>query len=154
MSAKLLHAREREETLVRRQSPLTKEMFVAMAKLASKSDPDSSESLIFDWFCLWRVAGFRVAEYAQKTQLKFNEHEYISGNKVAKVFIASDWKIYDEQGHIVRMHSLDGLADSPKKMKLTFTMQKNHRNGESITFVANDKHQHICPVRAAYRIYL
>jgi hypothetical protein len=48
MSAKLLHARECEETIARGQSPLTKEMFVAMAKLASKSDHDSAESMTFD----------------------------------------------------------------------------------------------------------
>ncbi len=52
------------------------------------------------------------------------------------------------------VHSLDGLADPPKKMKLTFRIQKNCQNGQSITFAANDKHPHICPVRAAYRIYL
>jgi hypothetical protein len=129
-------------------------MFVAIAKLASKSDCNSAESVTFDWFCLCRVAGFRVAEYAQKTQSKFNEHEYASGNKVAKAFIASDWKFYDEQGHLVVTHSHDGLADLPKKMKLTFRIQNNCQNGQSITFVADDKHQHICLVRAAYIIYL
>jgi hypothetical protein len=51
-------------------------------------------------------------------------------------------------------HSLDGLADPPKKMKLTSRVQKNWQNGQSITFVADDKHQHICPVRVAYGIYL
>jgi hypothetical protein len=52
------------------------------------------------------------------------------------------------------VRSLDGLADPPKKMKLTFKIQKNCQNGQSITFAANDKHPHICPVRAAYQIYL
>ncbi len=47
-----------------------------MAKLASKSDHDSAESVTFGWL------GFRVAEYDQKTQSKFGEHEYASGNKV------------------------------------------------------------------------
>ena len=52
------------------------------------------------------------------------------------------------------VHSLDGLADPPTKMKLTFRIQKNRQNGQSITFVADDKHPNICPVRAAYRIFL
>jgi hypothetical protein len=52
------------------------------------------------------------------------------------------------------VHSLDGLVDPPKKMKLTFTIQKNCQNGQSITYAANDKHPHICPVSTAYRIYL
>jgi hypothetical protein len=65
-------------------------MCVVMAKLASKSDQVSAESVTFDWFALCRVACFRVAEYAQKTQTKVDEHEYVSGNKVIKAFIASD----------------------------------------------------------------
>jgi hypothetical protein len=38
MSAKHIHAGERKETIARCRSPLTKEMFVAMAKLAADSD--------------------------------------------------------------------------------------------------------------------
>jgi hypothetical protein len=105
-------------------------------------------------FCLCRVAGFRVAEYSQTTQYKGDEHEYASRNKVVKAFIASDWMFYDQQGHLVVIHSLDGLANPPQKMKLTFRIQKNRQNGQSITFVVNDKHQHICPVCTAYRTYL
>ncbi len=52
------------------------------------------------------------------------------------------------------VHSLDGLVDLPKKMKLTFRIQNYCQNGQSITFAANDKHPHICPVCAAYQIYL
>ncbi len=52
------------------------------------------------------------------------------------------------------VHSFDGLADPPAKMKLTFQIQKNRQNGQLITFVADDKHPDICPVRAAYRIFL
>ena len=52
------------------------------------------------------------------------------------------------------MHSLDGLADPPAKMKLTFRIQKNRQNGQSISFVADNKHSDICPVHAAYRIFL
>ncbi len=52
------------------------------------------------------------------------------------------------------VHSFDGLADPPKKMKLTFRIQKNFQNGQSITFVVDDKHPHIFPVRTAFRIYL
>ncbi len=37
---------------------------------------------------------------------------------------------------------------------MTFQIQKNRRNGQSITLVADDAHLDICPVRAAYCIYL
>jgi hypothetical protein len=93
-------------------------------------------------------------EYTQTTQNKIDVHEYASGNKATKAFVPSDWKFYDDNRCLMMVHSLDGLVDPPKKMKLTFRIQKNCQNGQSITFAANDKHPHICPVRAAYRIYL
>ena len=42
----------------------------------------------------------------------------------------------------------------PKKLKVTFRIKKKSENGQSITLAANDKNHHICPVRAAYQIYL
>lgn len=129
-------------------------MFVAIANHACDADRDSAESVIFDWITLGRVAGFRVAEYAQTTQNKVDEFEYASGNRIVKAFVPLDWKFYDKQGRLMNVHSLDGLADPPSKMKLTFRIQKNRQNGQSINFVADDKHQNICPVRAAYRIFL
>jgi len=80
MTSKLIHIREREENIARRRSPISKEMFVAIANHACDSDRDSAESVIFDWITLGRVAGFRVAEYAQTTQNKVDEFKYASGN--------------------------------------------------------------------------
>jgi hypothetical protein len=66
MTAKLIHAQECKETIARRRSPLSKEMYVAMAKLANTSDQDSAELVTFDWFYIIKYTGFRVAEYAQE----------------------------------------------------------------------------------------
>ena len=90
MTTKLIHAREREETIVRCRSPLSKEMYVAMAKLANASDQDSAELVTFDWFNIIKYTGFRVVEYAQTTQSKVDEFKYASGNKVVKAFVATD----------------------------------------------------------------
>jgi hypothetical protein len=154
MTAKLIHAQECKETIARRRSPITKEMFVAIANHACNLDRDSAECATFDWITLGRVVGFQVAEYAQTTQNKIDVHEYASGNKATKAVVPSDWKFYDDNGRLMTVHSLGSLGDPPKKMKFTFRIQKNHQNGQSITFAANDKHPHICPVRAAYQIYL
>jgi hypothetical protein len=70
MTSKLIHIREREETIARHRSPISKEMFVAIANHACNSDRDSAKSVIFDWITLGRVAGFQVAEYAQTMQNK------------------------------------------------------------------------------------
>jgi len=42
----------------------------------------------------------------------------------------------------------------PAKLKMTFRIQKNRQNGQSITLVSDDTHFDICPARAAHRIYL
>ena len=46
------------------------------------------------------------------------------------------------------------ILEQPKKLKITFRIQKNWQNGQSISFVADDKHPDICPVRSAYKILL
>jgi hypothetical protein len=154
MMSKIIHAREREENIARHQSPLTREMNVEMARCAKASSCNSIDAVLFDFFKLKRVGGFRVAEYAQKTQTKVDEFEYASGNKVVKASIAIDWNFYDAKGHLMTLHNLDGLAETPKKLRITFKIQKNRKNGQKITFAADDKHPHICPVWSAYRIFL
>ena len=100
------------------------------------------------------ILGSWVTEYAQTTQSQINEYEYASGNKVIKAFIPSDWRFYYEKGRLITIHSLEEARVMPKKLKVTFRIQNNRENGQSITLAAGDKNHHICPVRAAYRIYL
>jgi hypothetical protein len=55
----------------------------------------------------------------------------------------------------MHVHPLnDDIHTFPKKMKVTYQIQKNRQNGQSITLVSDDDHPDICPVRAAYRILL
>jgi hypothetical protein len=90
ITSKLIHARECEETIARRRSPITREMFFEMAILACDSDHDSAVSITIDWLALGRILGLRVAEYAQSTQSQVNAYQYASGNKVIKAFIPTD----------------------------------------------------------------
>jgi hypothetical protein len=138
MMSKIIHAREREENIARQQSPLTKEMYVKMAKRAKISPQDSVDSVLFDFFNLIRVGGFRVTEYAQTTQTKIDEFEYGSGNKVVKAFVPTDWSFYDASGRLMTLHSLDGSGDPPKKLKIEFRIQKNRQNRQLITFTADE----------------
>jgi hypothetical protein len=48
MTVKLIHAQECEETIARCRSPITKEMFVAIANRACDLDRDSAESVTFN----------------------------------------------------------------------------------------------------------
>jgi hypothetical protein len=84
-----------------------------------------------------------------KTQTDVEEHKYASGKRVIKAFVRSDWKFYNSIGRLI----IDPM-EVPKKLKTTFRIQKNRWNSQSITLVADDAHLNICPVRAAYHIYL
>ncbi len=125
-----------------------------MAECAKASPCNSVDSVLFDFFNSRRVGGFRVAEYAQKTQTKVNKFKYLSGNKVVKAFIATEWKCYNAAGCLMTLHNLDNLVETPQKLRIMFRIQKKRRNGQKITFAANDKHSHICPIWLAYRILL
>ncbi len=87
MCTKLFDAIESEELIANQWSPITNGIFAAMEKLAKESSMDSADSVIFEIFCLIRITGFWVAEYAQTTQAKVNLHEYPASNQVVKVFL-------------------------------------------------------------------
>jgi hypothetical protein len=154
MLSQIIQACECEESIARQWSPLTKEMYIEMAKHAKASSQDSVHSVLFDFFNLIIVGGFRVSEYTQKTQTKVDQFDYALGNKVVKAFIPSDWQFYNASGCLMMIHSLNGLAKVPKWLRITFRIQKSRKNGQKITFTADDKHPRIFPVRSAYQIFL
>jgi hypothetical protein len=155
MCARIILAREKEEDIAKQQSPITGEMFAALCDQANNASADSLEVVVADWFKFIRITGLRCAEYAQKTQSMFNEHEYPSGKRIAKAFIPTDWTFYDSSGAIMNIHPLTGSVQvHPVRLKVTYQIQKNRQNGQCITLVADNDHPDICPVRAAYRIFL
>ncbi len=90
MCKRLIDEIEWEETIAKQQSPLMKEMFVNIGKLAAILSKNSANSVLHDWFCLIRICSFRAAEYAQTTQTKINMHQYSSGKEVIKAFLPGD----------------------------------------------------------------
>jgi len=50
MVIKIIHACKREETIARRRSPITTEMYVAMAKLAKESAANSAGTVVIQFF--------------------------------------------------------------------------------------------------------
>ncbi len=152
MCARIILAREKEEDIAKQQSPITKEMFAALCNLANKTSANLLEAVVADWL---RITGLRCAKYAQKTQSAFDKHEYPSGKRVVKAFIPTDWTFYNSSGAIMNIHPLTSLVQVfPARIKVTHRIQKNRQNGQCITLVANNNHPDICPVRAAYRIFL
>jgi hypothetical protein len=84
--------------------------------------------------------------------MKVYKLEFASRHKVVTTFIPTDWKIKDEKERLITIHFL--IFNPPKKLKITFRIQKNCQNGQSITFAADHKYSHICPVWSAYMIFL
>ena len=147
MCTKIIVAREKEECIA--------------TKYDNSRDlqrPTQSSEKITRWFCqdcsLWLVHPHSnhwstLHGKCTKTQTKIDEHKYASGKHVIKAFISSDWKFYNSKGRLIT-----DPMEVPTKLKMTFQIQKNRQNGQSITLVADDTHPKICPVRAAHRIYL
>jgi hypothetical protein len=129
-------------------------MFVNMGKLAAISPKNSANSVLHDWFCLIRICGFSVAEYAQTSQTKIDVHQYSSGKEVIKAFLPGDWVFKNDKGQVIKVNPLNGITNMPKQLKIAFWIQKNRQKGQSITIMSDDYHPEICPVRAAYRIFL
>jgi hypothetical protein len=71
------------------------------------------------------------------------------GKRVVKAFVSSDWKFYNSRGRLI----IDPI-EILKKLKMTFWIQKNRQNGQSITLVANNAHHDKCLVCAAHHNFL
>lgn len=154
MNVKLHAALEKEENVAKQRSPLTKEMFAHMVMKGKSSPINSAMAVLYDWFCVIRIAGCRCAEYAQTKQTSIDVHEYPSGRKVVKAFMAADWTFYAKDGSIIDSDDWQTNSVVPHKVRLLFRIQKNRQNGQTLTIVADDSHVDICPVRAAYRIFI
>jgi hypothetical protein len=151
-----------EEVIARQREPLTIEIFVMLKQLADENPDDSEFQVVFEWFCLIKILGLRGGEYAQNTQTKIEKHVYPSGTSVTKAFIRLDWIFYDHDGKKITddhdgkkitdhgIHNLNRVA----KVKVIFRIQKNRQNGQKITVTYEVDAVDICPVRAAYKIYL
>ena len=147
------HNQQREEDVAKQSSPLTTKIFAQLRLMATESHADSAENCTFDWMCIVRISGYRGGEYLQNTQKRIEVHEYNSGRQVIKAFIPTDWVFYDKEGQITSFHSEANL-NNLSKFTATHRIQKNRKNGQKISIAADDRCEQICPVRAAYRIYL
>jgi hypothetical protein len=114
---------------------------------------DSVSDLLFDVMVLGRYIGPCLSEYAQTTQEKVNHHTYPSSKMVFKAFIANDFIFYNEKKSVVKDLNKDSLQQTCF-VKITWRVQKNRQNGQSITLAAERDQPKICPVCSAMRLAL
>ena len=77
------------------------------------------------------------------------------GKRVVKAFLPTDWEFYGDTGATIGIHPLNSEPqDFPPKPVSHISNTKNRQNGQKLTLVTDYDHPNICPVRAAYRIFL
>ncbi len=136
MTAILLNKILREEDIARQHAPLDNKIFAKLHQTAIASKCKNSVSdLLFDVVALSHCIGPRLSEYAQTTQDKVDHHTYPSDKTVIKAFIANNFIFYDEKKHVIKNLNNDSLKQA-RFVKITWRIQKNHQNGQSITLAA------------------
>jgi hypothetical protein len=120
--------------------------------IASKCK-DSVSDLLFDVVALGHYIGPCLSEYAQTTQDKVDHHTYPSGKMVIKAFIANDFIFYDEKKRVLKNLNNDSLQQA-RFVKITWRIQKNRQNGQSITLAAEIDRPKISHVRSAMQLVL
>ena len=114
---------------------------------------DSAKMLLRDIVTLGCYIGPRLSEYAQKNQKKVDVHTYPSGTTVIKAFTANDFIFYDAKKHIIEDLCPESIK-SIAAVKITWRIQKNKQNGQSITLATDKKFPDLCPVRSAVRMVI
>ena len=143
-----------QENVASQRAPLDNAIFAEIRRAATSShSPDSDRNLLFDILTLARYIGPRVSEYAQTTQNKVDYHVYPDGTSVIKAFTLNDFIFYDSNNDILSTldESSMNLAAS---VKITWRIQKNRQNGQSITLAADTKAPELCPVKGALRMLM
>jgi hypothetical protein len=101
---------------------------------ASKCE-DSVSDLLFDIVALGCYIGPCLSNNAQTTQDKVDHCTCPSGKTVIKDFIANNFIFYNEKRRVVKDLNEDSLQQA-RFVKMTWRVQKNRQNGQSITLAA------------------
>ena len=137
----------------RRRSYLTHEFMVELfARAGSDATGLGFTRAMLDWTLLGRYTGIRLAEYGQPSQTKIDYHCLPNGRKIVKAFRRGDFLFFDKAGRLVDPTD-PTKHDSIHEIKITWRVQKNRRNGQTITWARDHENAQYCPVLAARRIY-
>jgi hypothetical protein len=149
MMAILLNNMLWEEDIARQCALLDNKIFAKLHQMAAASKcKDSVSDLLFGVVTLGHYIRPRLIEYAQTPQDKVNHHTYPSGKTVIKAFTANNFIFDNDKKHIVKELNEDSLQRA-HFVKISWHIQKNRQNGQSITLVAESDQPDICPVRSA-----
>lgn len=148
-----------EETVALQREPLTEAIAAEAISLGQQAHHDSVDSLVANIICLARFVGPRLSEYGNKQQKKITYHTWGSGRTIVRSWIAKDFTFFDKKGAEIHLHGMSTdkiLSFYPTiyYMKVTWRIQKNRRNGQSIKIPVERDHQMVCPVYNALQIVM
>ena len=143
-----------QETIASQRAPLDNAIFAEVKRAAKSSHSnDSDRNLLFDILTLARYIGPRVSEYAQTSQEKVDYHVYPDGTSVIKAFTLQDFVFHDARGNVISPVDESSFTQA-SSVKITWRIQKNRQNGQSITLAADTSAPDLCPVKGALRMFL
>ena len=139
-----------EEDIARRRQPLLPTTAAKIIAAGSAAPSNSKTALISDLLILARLVGPRAAEIVQRTNSKADYHTYPSGKTVVKSLCHDNFTFFDRRGRLIEPGS--PTEDKIHSMKITWTIQKNRRNGEWLTYTREYGNPKLCTVLAALRL--
>jgi hypothetical protein len=143
-----------EENTAIQRAPLDKVIFAEIQQLAHESNnADLDRSLLSNKVTLGQYIGPKVSVYKQTTQSKVNHHIYPSGYLVIKAFTTEDFVFFDKykcQLKVINDSSFN-VADS---VRITWCIQKNWQNGQTIILLSDSANPDLCLVRHKLRMVL
>jgi hypothetical protein len=144
----------REEDIARQHSPLDSNIF---AKLLQKSNVscllDSEQRTLFDLVALGRYIGPCVSKYTQTTDKNIDYHVYPSGKQVIKAFTANDFQFFNKNSQVISELS-DTSIEVVYRVRITWHIQKNRQNNQTVNLLSDKTNTSICPVLAALHLVL
>ncbi len=148
-----------EENIAVQRSPLTEKIAAECVKLGREASQNSAESLLANIVCLSRYVGPRVSEYAQTKQNQISYHTWKSGRKVVRSWTQNDIVFFGHDNCRINLRGrtneqLSRIYAEIQYVAITWRIQKNRRNGQSIKVPVDAAHQEICLVYNALQIVM
>ncbi len=148
-----------EENIAVQRSPLTEKIAAECVKIGRAAHPNSADSLLLNIVCLARYVGPRVSEYAQKKQNQISYHTWKSGRKVVRSWTQNDIVFFDHDNCRINLRGrtneqLSRIYSEIQYVTITWRIQKNRRNGQSIKVPADTSRRELCPVYNALQIVM
>ena len=89
----------------------------------------------------------------KNTDKKVDYHAYPSEKQVIKAFTVNDFQFFSKNSQVITELS-DASIEVVDRVCITWRIQKNHQNNQTVTLLSNKINIAICPVLAALHLEL